>query len=985
MLTRRFLLHVFFLKVYIFVFLSTSIFSQEYSYRHYTVKDGLVQNQVMTMFRDSKGYLWLGTKGGVSRFDGMKFENYTVNDGLISNQIIRIFEDSEGGINFCSIIGVSRFYKDEIKPMILNDTIQSDNRLFIIPRYTKTDFCILNQSKIPIYNAPFDSIQIKTLLRFQDINPGLIIKEHNKYRYWTRGNDGMIYCINSDTVVCLENAIKANVIKDKRGRLFAFYNNSLFEIDTTLNKLNLVYHYAGKEIAILYDFDKQNKAYFGCGQKKIIVYDGAGIEVYTKNFNYINAILVDKEDNLWIATETGFYKKINNAFENFTTETGTNEYVWSIVEDWEHNIWFASYGDGLSKWDRKEVKVITDYQRVYNSFQGNYFYTGATLASNHKIYFPVKEKGVLQFDGRNFSLIPGLPIGSVLDVFDDASNNRLLVASTAGLVLLEDYSKPILLEKDFLESRKFIKTIAQDKFSRYWLGGEYMLNIFDGKDFIEFPNEEFDYNAGAISIFMDHRKNLWLGTTSGLYFFNYKEFKKIGRDVLKSQVVSFVELDTLKLVMGVSEGLAILNLDPFYQSSEEQIEILDESVGFLGFDCIRNGILKDSGNNIWVAASDRVVKFYPNRFKRDTISPLIFIQSVRAISSKMEEMLTFYSDFDSEAAIELSHLYKDFRIDFHAVHYNAAEKINYSYMLTGNDKSWSTPSKERFVSYTNLSPGKYTFNVIAQNIDGVWSKNPAVVAFNIVPAFWQTFTFRIFVNVIILFMALSVIYLIWNYRKKRKEKIMETERQISELQLKTIRSQMDPHFTFNALNSISSVIYKENKEKAYRYFTKFSKLVRSSLEASDKISRTIEEEIEFTKNYLDLEKIRFGDQFEYSIKINTGVRMDTMVPKMIIHNYAENAVKHGLKHKENNRRLTIDVSVEDSSLVILVEDNGVGRQQAEALNEFSTGKGLKIMNNIYDLYFKLYKVRIRHEIVDLVDKEGKGNGTRIILKVPVDY
>jgi ligand-binding sensor domain-containing protein len=131
----------------IWAFLQSSLlFSQKYSYRHYTVKEGLVQNQVITIFQDSKGYIWLGTKGGVSRFDGLGFENYTVNDGLISNYILRIFEDSEGGINFCSLLRISRIYKNKI------DTVQyylfANNIQFSINAGQKSGI-VYNYDKVP--------------------------------------------------------------------------------------------------------------------------------------------------------------------------------------------------------------------------------------------------------------------------------------------------------------------------------------------------------------------------------------------------------------------------------------------------------------------------------------------------------------------------------------------------------------------------------------------------------------------------------------------------------------------------------------------------------------------------------------------------------------------------------------------------------------------------------------------------------------------
>lgn len=983
MLARRlFLFHLLF-QVYLSIVVISTLFSQEYSYRHYTVKDGLVQNQVTYMFQDSKGYLWLCTKGGVSRFDGLKFQNYTVNDGLLSNYNYRIFEDAEGGIIFYSLIGASRLYNENITTIILNDTILSDNSTIILSPFTIDNLCILNHTRLPVYIGPYDSLLVQLFSGMPHKPLGLILKENKFNKYWIRNYDNGLYCFSNNVFSLFAENFHGRLIKDKSGRIFAFNNNSFYQPDTINNQLNLLHSFQESRIVNLYDIDFNNKAYFGSDLKKILEFDGTELKEYKKKFNYINQFFVDKDDNLWIATETGFYKKISNAFENFTTETGINEYVWSIVEDADQNIWFASYGDGLCKLNAnyiERIPIATSYNKTLNI---NYFYTGATLASNSNIYFPISRNGVLKYDGRSFSILPGLPKGSVLDVYDDSLNSCLLVASTAGLIVLEEYKKPVLYKNDFIESRKFIKTIAQDKYGRYWLGGEYMLNIFDGKDFIEFPNEQFDYNEGAISIFMDSRKNLWLGTTAGLYFFNYKEFKKVAKNVLKSQVASFIELDSIKLVMGVSEGLAVFDLEEFYKNSEEYIEILDESKGFLGFDCIRNGILKDSDNNIWVACSERVVKFYPDRLKPDTIKPDIFIQTITARGSQPRDERIFNLDFSKDSTLELPYFLKNFRFNFHAVHFTAPEKVRYSYKLKGFDNQWTQSSVERFASYTNLAPGKYTFEVLAQNIDGVRSKSPALVSFEIVPAFWQTFAFRIIVNFAILFFTIFIIYLVWNFRRKRKQRIEETEKQISELQLKTIRSQMDPHFTFNALNSISSVIYKGNKEKAYRYFTKFSKLIRSSLEVSDKISRTLEEEIDFTKNYLDLEKIRFQDQFEYIINIQDTVNLESKVPKMIIQNYAENAVKHGLKHKEDDRRLKIDISSKDHLLQIIIEDNGVGRQEATVLNEFSTGKGLSIMNSIYDLYYKLYKVKINHEIKDLYDNTGKSTGTLIIVKIPL--
>jgi LytS/YehU family sensor histidine kinase len=231
---------------------------------------------------------------------------------------------------------------------------------------------------------------------------------------------------------------------------------------------------------------------------------------------------------------------------------------------------------------------------------------------------------------------------------------------------------------------------------------------------------------------------------------------------------------------------------------------------------------------------------------------------------------------------------------------------------------------------------------------------------------------------------LLIVIGIQRLQKFQTERKMAIEKQISELQLKTIRSQMDPHFTFNALNTISSIIYKGDKEQAHRYFTKFSKLVRATLNAADKITRYLWEELDFVENYLILEKIRFKDKFNYSINVSENVNKSRLIPKMIIQIYVENAVKHGLKHKEKNGLLTIAISEKDKNLIITIEDNGIGRKRAKEMKTFGTGKGLNIMNNIFLLYNKLHKVKISQSISDLFDEKGNPAGTRVEIIIPAE-
>lgn len=194
---------------------------------------------------------------------------------------------------------------------------------------------------------------------------------------------------------------------------------------------------------------------------------------------------------------------------------------------------------------------------------------------------------------------------------------------------------------------------------------------------------------------------------------------------------------------------------------------------------------------------------------------------------------------------------------------------------------------------------------------------------------------------------------------------------------------MNPHFTFNAINSISSVIYKEDKKTAYNFFTKFSDLIRYTLNNAEKIAVPLADEIEFVTNYLDLEKFRFKEKFYFEIQVGDRVDRNVKVPRMILQTFAENAVKHGLSQLEKEGILKIHLSQNDKILKIVVEDNGIGREAASKLSIHGTGKGMRIIDQIFELYQKLKGKRITHDVEDLKDSKNKATGTRVTIELEI--
>lgn len=245
---------------------------------------------------------------------------------------------------------------------------------------------------------------------------------------------------------------------------------------------------------------------------------------------------------------------------------------------------------------------------------------------------------------------------------------------------------------------------------------------------------------------------------------------------------------------------------------------------------------------------------------------------------------------------------------------------------------------------------------------------------------WKYFKFLIWIGLIGGFFGFIIlIRYIQAYEFSSREGI---RREILELQLKAVKNQLDPHFTFNALNGLSYLAMSGDTVKVSNFINHFSRLLRTQLHTSDQTLVKLRNEIDFLDNYMQLQRIRFDDQIKLDLDIRPDVDTNLLVPKMILQTHVENAVKHGLQPKLDGTRVEIGivkVSVfnQKESTVILIEDNGVGRGNGNQPKEESTGKGLQVLEQIFSSVKLLYKLRITQDFEDLKDSEGKAAGTRV--------
>lgn len=244
------------------------------------------------------------------------------------------------------------------------------------------------------------------------------------------------------------------------------------------------------------------------------------------------------------------------------------------------------------------------------------------------------------------------------------------------------------------------------------------------------------------------------------------------------------------------------------------------------------------------------------------------------------------------------------------------------------------------------------------------------------------FRFLILFASFLLYYAIFTILL--GFQKKRIEARQASERQVLHYQLTNVVQQLDPHFLFNALSNISSYYHKGDKEHAQSYLAKVSRLVRSTLENSERMSISLSEELAFVRDYLSVEQIRMGDNLNFGIDVEKSLIEQIQIPKMLIQNFVENAVKHGIRHLKDRAGVIRIYSERAGSLFhVIIEDNGIGRESATEIGSAGTGNGLRMVQKSLGIFEKLERVRIEFRIEDLQDEAGEAMGTRVLLKIPL--
>ncbi len=916
---------------------------QSFPFREYTSDDGLPQTQSTAVMQDSRGFIWIPTRNGLARFDGHTFISYLRKDGLPSNLVTAVTEDRAGIIWAVTANGMARFNGKSFVGYPLPDSMRVKQiTMGCIGHDTASFFLsgsIDSYERVIIYfekGRYWNFTSMQPVMHGSNLQP-VAADALNKILYLVNGKrEVYTYHDGSLTLIHEGPATKVRLTGDKP----QFVN----EADTLIHSV-YPFHWEGGRLA----------------------------------FNFI-----DREGTEWIGTETSIYRLMSDALVEYDNQNGLPDETWALAADPRGGLWIGTVDGELKFFDGKEFKGRTDFHHLYGGPVA--FFRGSTTMSNGEVWLST-DHGVIIWDGTRFSKCKLLPDRlQICIIYEDPVDKSILVGADRGLFHLRG-DQVIRYEEMSWPDYGIVEGIARDHNGNYWLAGHYGVVFFDGKNFVPFRDAPAPAEM-VWGVVCDHKGSIWSAGSDGLFICNPNEpaFNPALPEGVNLPASVIRDLGDGRLLVGRMVDVCIIDLEKYYSGKPDYFKIIGQSEGFTGHDCQDNGMVRGADGRWWILASDKLIRFKPERIVANSCPPLCHVTSVE-IPGESSDWVTVMDTalfYDTASQLKIRGSHSTVRINYTGISTRNPDDITYRYRMTGLDNNWSAKTTARRVTYNDLRPGKYTFELLSVNADGVVSENPDTLGITVVPTFFQSNFARI---VLFLTGLVLLVLLVWRIRRRVIEIRVEEARRQAEsyrLQLSSVIRQFDPHFTFNAVTSVGSLIMKGEKERAYNYFIKLSHLLRSVLTDSAVLLKPLEQELEFVTRYCELQKLRYTNRFEYSITVDPDVDLKTQVPKMIIQSFAENALKHGLENKNGKGLLEIKITGLPGGTEVTVRDNGIGRAAASAVHTQGAGTGLKSIASIIEMINKANSEKITFTITDLYDN-GVAAGTEVRVFLPSGY
>lgn len=736
--------------------LSIPVYAQQLALKTYTVEDGLIQSSVYSIIQDKNGYMWFGTEGGVSKFNGSKFINYTPEKGLAQNHVRVILEDRSGAIWFGTEDGgISRLTKTGFKNYSKKDGV-CDNKILSAYEDENGDIWFGTDNGLSIYHkGKFSTLAIKDGLHSNTIRTiyrdrkgsiwfssgiaggGISNKTKDRFRYFTEDH-GLL----SNVVVCIAEDRDGNIWFGTDSGVSVFDGKS-FSNYTSANGLT-------NEAVISLFYDKSGTMWIGT-YDGLYKYEDGKFEKYSTNNGLSSKIILsiaqDNRGDIWIGTSNGGVSRLPaERFISYTIKDGLPaEAVYAINEDKYGSIWIGTDGGGITKLTDKKLNT-TSLKNISD------LHVSSILFQNNGVGWIGTQNGLNKItQNKNIKVLSkeeGLSDIWINSVSDDRTGN-IWIGTDNGLSRYSSERIISYTKKDGLAD-SVIYTVIEDKNGWIWIGTANGLSCIKANKIINYTTEDGLVDNRVYSIYEDSKGYLWFGTEKGASRFDGTAF----RSFLPNNITNYIIDDGIYLYIGTNNGLNVIELNKVSNDSILEFKVFTAKEGLASSESTQRGVFKDSKGNIWFGSVKGITKYNPKYRASLVASPTILTDLI--VNDKQISM---------DSKIELSYSENYLKFEFNAISFAFAEKLLYRYSLDGIDNHWNE-SREPVASYPYLPPGKYTFRVKAKNGDGVWSETPATISFIITPPFWATWWFR----TILTFVVISSIYMIYVIKTQQVKK-----------------------------------------------------------------------------------------------------------------------------------------------------------------------------------------------------------------------
>lgn len=963
----RFSLH--FCKVFTLMFLvSLNVNAQEPVSYNLNDENGLPSNEVYQVLQDDFGFMWIGCDAGLFRYDGFTYKQFK-NSAQNGRAISDIKLDKKGRI-WC------RNFKGEIYCVTQNNLKIVTKNIDVNVAHAVYDLDVNSNCWTLIDSKIYQLDDNGKILFSKEIN-----YKHKKIEalnsiavigdliyFADRENSIYVYTISSRNVTKIEKKF----IQVEKNTFFKKGNKLFLMSEETISNTVSVFQIVRNKCTFSNAFSLTNKnprvyaiSYDNLQQPWVCTANG--FAAYRSNFNQLNelafylqgknvsSVLRDKEGNYWASTlQDGIFILPNKRIVKFTTANSAlpENNLTALKSINASKMLIGSYAGKVYLFDSKkgtftELKINQNLKTTSVKFF--YPYMDAFYISHGPLSVLKNEEFIEHhplYNSKSIEIVDG----SLYFILSDVHGSTSL--------------KNINNQKKFTFTNEGGRSLLYNPFDQtFYYGFNEGLFLLKNGEWKELKNKGKSIHVAEMVL---HKKKICIASVSqGLFFVANR---KISAHYNSTNAA--IE-DDLKCLKATDQYIWVCGLNRLVRIDLAKKEFAQFS-DYNGLNTKDINAIETLGGNVYLACNKGLIVFPENSDWKNKCAPSLCITRISVDGQTIPLSKQINLPFENNRFI----------VELASISFKSRGNYTYEYRICGLDSLWtSAPAITNQLQFNKLPPGDYRFQVRAVNTDQIASEIK-YFRIRVDSPIWQKWWFYLLISLFTVGIFALVFYFRLRYIKQKADQLNK----LTASQLSALKAQMNPHFMFNALNSIQELVLQNDTLNSNIYLSKFSHLLRNILNASDTDQLSLQDEIAILQLYLDLEKLRFKDDFSFEIKLAHDIDpYSIFIPSMIIQPFVENALKHGLLHKKGMKKLTISFSMNEQ-LICEIEDNGIGRKHAQEIKERqrnstssfatqATEKRIELLNSFN-------RENYSFQIIDL-EEMGQAKGTLVRITLPI--